>query len=224
MADAYTYVRRYPMLRFAGHVDWKHMKLAILNRLSALASAKGVVLYVYSGYRSDSYSQRVGGFAGDPHTHGIAADVKVGSPGGKGIGTVFSNKVLAQFGLRSGNQPNFYHGKPDPDHVDLIGFGYDRTGQVTGSLAKDPYATSAPAVVEQPIGAQTPDTGTQPALIGSPPQTGAAPELTMPAVGMPPGTVSGNQSPIGASQFWQKVLSQPSVSADTQQYASLFGG
>lgn len=221
MADAYIYVRRYPMLRFAGHVDWKRMKLALLNRLSALAAAKGVVLYVFSGYRSDAYSAGHGGFAGDPHTHGIAADIKVGSPGGKAIGLVFSGKVLASFGLRSGNQPDFYHGKPDPEHVDLVGFGYDKSGKVTGSLAKDPYATQT---VEQNV-PQADTSSTQPQLVGSPPpQTGPAPELTSPAYAMPPGTVSGGQSPIGAAGFWKRVLEQPGVSADTQQYASLFGG
>jgi hypothetical protein len=214
------------MLRFASHVDWKHMKLALLDRLNQLAAETHQIIYIYSGYRSDAYSQHVGGFRGDPHTHGIAADAKVGGPNGKSIGTFYSAKTLAKYGLRSGNQPNFYKGKTDPDHVDMIGFGYDRQGSPTGKTKDAQYANRAAAAVEAPVGTQTPQAqdvpqdviGTQP----SPPQTGAATELTAPPSGLLPGTVAGNQSPIGASNYWKKVLDQPSVSPETQSYASLY--
>jgi len=212
------------MLRFAGHVDWKHMKLALLNRLNELGAATHQVIYIYSGYRSDAYSQRVGGFRGDPHTHGIAADAKVGGFNGKAIGHFYSAKTLAKYGLRSGNQPNFYHGKPDPEHVDMIGFGFNKQGQAEGQTAKDPYANQAEAAI-QTTANQAPQeaVGTQPALMGqAPPQTSAAPELTTPASGLLPGTIGGHQSPIGASSYWKKVLDQPTVSPETQAYASQF--
>lgn len=220
MADAYTSVRRYPMLRFAGHVDWKHMKLAMLNRLNALGSATHQTIYIFSGYRSNEYSAGVGGFAGDPHTFGMAADAYVGGPSGKSIGSFYSAKVLAKYGLRSGNQPNFYHGKPDPSHVDLVGFGYDRHGNLSGSLAKDPYASKAAVQIEAPVGTQT----TQPLIggpsVGEPPPTQAG--LTEAPGPLLPGTVSGNQSPVGAQAFWKRVLEQPNVSAETQATASLY--
>jgi hypothetical protein len=209
------------MLRFAAHVDWKHMKLGLLNRLNEMAAATGHTLYIFSGYRSDKYSAKVGGFKGDPHTHGIAADVRVDSPGGKYIGTFYGVKTLAKYGLRSGNVPNFYHGKPDSEHVDLVGYGYTAQGTLSGTNAKDPYVDKAAAALPAPVGTQVPVPdqviGTQP-----PPQTTVSPEMTQPVAGLLPGTVSGDQSPIGASQYWQKVVQQPSVSPDTQQYASMF--
>jgi hypothetical protein len=211
--------RRYPMLRFRAGVDWQHMKLALLNRLNQLGADTGHVIYIFSGYRTDKYSSQVGGFAGDPHTHGVAADARIDGPGGKYIGKAYSSAVLAKYGLRSGNTPNFYHGKPDPEHVDLIGFGYDKNGHLSGSLAKDPYGSKTAAQLPAPAGtqAEAPQVlGTQP-----PPQTGPAPDLTTTSP-LLPGTVSGDQSPIGAANFWRRVLDQPSVSADTQAYASMF--
>jgi len=29
--------------------------------------------------------------------------------------------VWAKYGIRSGNTPGFYKGKPDPEHLDLMG-------------------------------------------------------------------------------------------------------
>jgi hypothetical protein len=209
------------MLRFAGHVDWKHMKLGLLNRLNELGAATGHTIYIFSGYRSDKYSAQVGGFKGDPHTHGIAADARVDGPGGKMIGSFYGVKTLAKYGLRSGNVPNFYHGKPDPEHVDLVGFGYDSHGSLSGNISKDPYVDKAAAAVPAPVGTQVPVPdqviGTQP-----PPQTSAAPEMTQPPGGLLPGTVSGDQSPVGAAQFWKRVVDQPAVSPETAQYASMF--
>ena len=116
------------MLRFRAGVDWKHMRLALVGRLNQLAAVTHQIIYVFSGYRSDSDSEQAGGFAGDPHTYGIAADARVGGVSGPYIGDFYSVKTLAKYGLRSGNVPNFYRGKPDPEHVDLIGFGYDKHG------------------------------------------------------------------------------------------------
>ena len=221
MADAYITVRRYPMLRFRAGVDWSHMKLAILNRLSQLAAATGHTLYIFSGYRTNAYSAAHGGFAGDPHTYGIAADVYVDKPGGKPIGSFYGVQTLAKYGLRSGNVKNFYQGKPDPEHVDLVGYGYDLQGVLTDKHGGPQY--KAAAAQTQPAGTQI-DTGTQPVgPVTPPPQTSAAPELTTPAI-LQPGSVSGTQSPAGTAGFWAKVLDQPSVSADTQQYAQMLGG
>lgn len=206
--------RRYPMLRFAGHVDWKHMKLGLLNRLNQLAADHHVIIYVFSGYRSDSYSEAHGGFRGDPHTHGIAADATVN---GKPIGKYFSLKTLAKYGLRSGNVPNFYHGKPDPEHVDMIGYGYSRTGQVDGS--KTEFSDTAAAAAPQPVGNQVPQTQDQVGLpmeaMPSLPQTTTPPEASAPPEPLLPGT-------LRAGDYWKRVLEQPGVSSETQAYAGLF--
>jgi hypothetical protein len=209
--------RRYPMLRFREGVDWRHIKLALLDRLNQLGAQTHHVIWIFSGYRSDKTSQRVGGFAGDPHTHGIAVDARVDSSNGKMIGSFYSPRVLGRYGLRSGNQPNFYQGKPDPEHVDLIGFGYDKNGVESGAMAQHPYGSQAAAALPAPVGTLPP----QIQQTQAPPQTGPSPDLTT-TTPMLPGTVAGDQSPVGAGSYWKRVLDQPSVSPDTQAYAGMF--
>src|SRR5438132_2786662 len=90
---------------------------SFLSDLYSLARAfPNLVFDVCSGYRTPQQSVAVGGFANDPHTRGIAADITVG---GKPIGQVFTQAQLARYGLMSGNTPNFYKGKPDPSHLQL---------------------------------------------------------------------------------------------------------
>ena len=108
----------YENLHFAGHVDFQHVNPRLLQALDKEASKLGQVITVISGYRSNAYSSRVGGFAGDPHTRGLAVDAYVG---GHPIGDVVPPEVWAKYGIRSGNTPGFYKGKPDPEHLDLVG-------------------------------------------------------------------------------------------------------
>lgn len=101
-------------------MDWQHVNPSLLQKLNSIGRDMHSIVVIYSGYRSNAYSVQVGGFSGDPHTHGIAVDAKMN---GREIGLVVSARVFAKYGLRSGNQANFYNGKPDPGHVDLGGSG-----------------------------------------------------------------------------------------------------
>lgn len=105
----------------AGDVDVRDVDPKLLKDLEEVGEQLGEKLTIVSGYRTDSYSIQVGGFAGDPHTRGIAADVYVGS---RPIGSVPDALQDAEaVGLVSGAQPGFYNGKPDPEHVQLPGTG-----------------------------------------------------------------------------------------------------
>jgi hypothetical protein len=109
----------YANLTFQPWVDWRHVSSYLLRSLNWIAQTLGVKIDLTSGYRSDVYSQQHGGFAGDPHTKGIAVDAYInGTPIGNYPGV---KALLARFGIRSGAQPNFYNGKPDPEHLDLVG-------------------------------------------------------------------------------------------------------
>jgi hypothetical protein len=108
----------YEGLHFAGHVDFKHVNPRLLDALNKEATKLGAKITVISGYRSNDYSSRVGGFKGDPHSKGLAVDAYIhGHP----IGEVVAPEVWAKYGIRSGNTPGFYKGKPDPEHLDLMG-------------------------------------------------------------------------------------------------------
>jgi hypothetical protein len=123
-------VRGYPSLRTerqqgtaqqlgAGREDLADVRPALLAGLERVAEGLHRTLTIVSGYRTDAYSEQVGGFAGDPHTQGIAADVYVGSTP---VGNVpHAQRLLQAAGLVSGAQPGFYKGKPDPAHVQLSG-------------------------------------------------------------------------------------------------------
>jgi hypothetical protein len=108
-------------VRVGSNVDIAHEQPAFVAALYRLAAAfPRYVFDVFSGYRgpgtTGQRSAAVGGFTGDPHERGIAADINVG---GRPIGQVFSQSTLARFGLMSGNVANFYQGKPDPSHLQL---------------------------------------------------------------------------------------------------------
>lgn len=90
----------------------------LLNAINSIARAHGVKVTINSGWRSPSHSVAVGGFANDPHTRGIAVDAYVN---GKPIGAVWGPSVWSAYGIQSGDVPNFYNGKPDPEHLQLGG-------------------------------------------------------------------------------------------------------
>lgn len=114
----------YTNLHFAGHVDFQHVNPRLLDALNKEGKKLGGVVTVISGYRSNDYSARVGGFAGDPHSKGLAVDAYVN---GHPIGEVVGPEVWAKYGIRSGNTPGFYKGKPDPEHLDLMGVPVKQT-------------------------------------------------------------------------------------------------
>jgi hypothetical protein len=200
---------KYPFLQTARtDVDWRHVNPVLLRQLNAIGKQLGKVIVIFSGYRSDRYSAAVGGFAGDPHTRHMAVDATIG---GKPIGQVVSAKIFKQYGLRSGNVPNFYHGKPDPEHVDLV-------GTVNANQGSQPAAPSAPEASTGPAegAAALPDytggvqTGPQP---GGPPQA------------LDPGTIqAGNFNSRVYAKVWQQVASQPMSDPSTAWYAKQANG
>lgn len=108
----------YTNLHFSGHVDFQHVNPRLLDAINKEAKKLGGVVNIISGYRSNEYSDKVGGFKGDPHTKGLAIDAYIN---GHPIGEVIPPEVWAKYGIRSGNTPGFYKGKTDPEHLDLIG-------------------------------------------------------------------------------------------------------
>ena len=200
----HTLSAQYPFLATARtDVDWRHVNPILLRQLNALGRQIGKVIVIFSGYRSNAYSQKVGGFAGDPHTRGIAVDATIG---GKPIGQVVSARLFKEFGLRSGNVPNFYKGKPDPSHVDLVGTVNDTRSAAPGA----PPAAAAPTSPAEGA-AVLPD------FSGSLPTQGAG--AGPPGV-LDPGTVpAGGFSPHVYQQMWNLISSQPGNSQDTLDYA-----
>lgn len=198
----------YPNLRFAAHTDWKHVNPALLQSLQRVAKSQGVTVDVISGYRSNPYSAANGGFAGDPHTKGLAVDAYVD---GKPIGDVIAPSVWAAAGVRSGNAPGFYKGKTDSEHLDLVG--------EPQTPAQTPVAAPTP---QQPQ--QVEDPNLQQELmnnINNIPQVGGAPLASVPTTGQ----VDTNLTPTGAASnpnsTWQLIASQGPVSQDTLRLAQL---
>lgn len=105
-------------LRIAGHVDWSHVNPRLLNLVNNEAKKMGVVVDMISGYRSNLYSAAHGGFAGDPHTKGLAGDFYIN---GHPIGEVIPADQWSKMGITSGATPGFYKGKSDPEHLQLTG-------------------------------------------------------------------------------------------------------
>lgn len=101
----------------AGQVDVSQVSPVLLAALERVGERLGVTIDVFSGYRTSAYSQQVGGFAGDPHSRGVAVDASIaGRPIGSYPGAV---GILHSLGLRSGATDFTYQGQPDPSHVDL---------------------------------------------------------------------------------------------------------
>lgn len=203
--------RQYPFLQFEPQVDWQHVDPSLLQKLNMLGAQAHKIITVFSGYRSDKYSAQVGGFAGDPHTRHIAVDANID---GKPIGSVIKPAQFAAVGLITGNQPNFYKGKPDPSHVQLGGSSSSSTpgagdatqgaqdGQPGSPSDSSPPQQQAPAIPtpgqDQPSDTQADTFSTQPGVA-------------------PPGSGMVNQY---VADLWNRIASQPGASADTQLLAS----
>lgn len=146
-------VQRPGNIRVEPQADLTHESQTFLQDFYRLAQAfPGVTFDVFSGYRgpgtTGQRSAAVGGFSGDPHEKGVAADVYVLRGSRRvPIGQAFTQDVLAQFGLLSGNTPNFYQGKPDPTHIQvksggggggILGTIKGLPGDIGGVIAHDP--------------------------------------------------------------------------------------
>jgi hypothetical protein len=124
-----------------------------VKRVLAAARAAGATrVNVISGYRDPAYNAAHGGVPGSNHTRGLAMDATVTLPDGRTI-PIGQLPTLARFGLRSGDQPGFYHGGRDPNHVDA---GYMAQGVAPmpdprtspGGAAPQPYHPGQPSGVE----------------------------------------------------------------------------
>ncbi len=120
----------------AGDIDTQDVNSGLLFALNAIGAAIKKRITIISGYRTSAYSAQVGGFAGDPHTRGIAVDAYVGSTPVSQVPGVA--QLLARYGLVSGNQPGFYQGQPDPPHIQL-----STTTTPTGTPPATPSGTTA---------------------------------------------------------------------------------
>lgn len=103
---------------------------AALGRLAALMHT---TIYGISGYRSPEHSVAVGGFANDPHTLGIAADIGVGAPT-KASAYALNAAILRRVGLY---RPFFPASAAEVNHVQLLSGGARGGGLagVAGPLA-----------------------------------------------------------------------------------------
>src|SRR6266540_75134 len=101
----------------AGKIDLADVQPALLAALERVGEQLRRPLSIFSGYRTSAYSEKVGGFAGDPHSRGIAADLNInGTPVGS---FPRARRLLTAQGLISGAQAGFYRGRSDPAHVQL---------------------------------------------------------------------------------------------------------
>jgi hypothetical protein len=93
-----------------------------LNALGqAVKAAGGSQVKITSGYRDPQHNAAVGGVQGSLHTRGKAMD-GYALIGGRWVPLgVALRGVAGKYGLRSGDQPGFFNGRPDPVHVD---YGY----------------------------------------------------------------------------------------------------
>ena len=94
----------------------------IAHRLDVLARALGLTIYGISGYRSPQHSVAVGGFADDPHTQGLAADIGVNGqsrPSAAKISTATLHKYGLDRPFDESNDPN----NTEVNHIQLLGGG-----------------------------------------------------------------------------------------------------
>jgi hypothetical protein len=106
---------------------------AFLSAVMQVARNAGATeIHIDSGYRSPAYNASVGGVPDSNHTRGLALD---------GYAVINGKNVplgdlpgLSRFGIRSGDQPGFYHGGTDAGHVDA---GYHATS-FHGTSGVDP--------------------------------------------------------------------------------------
>jgi hypothetical protein len=90
-----------------------------LSKVARAASYAGATqIRVISGYRSPEHNKAIGGAPNSNHTRGEAIDSE-SLVNGQWVPTGTLLRTTApKFGLRSGDQPGFFHGQPDPNHVD----------------------------------------------------------------------------------------------------------
>lgn len=117
--------QRYPNLQASGNVDWVHINPRLLQIVNDEAAKRGVVAVLNSGYRSSTYNQQIGGAQNSRHQAGLALDAYIN---GHPIGEVIPPEDWAKLGIRSGNVPGFFHGKPDPMHLDMAGIPIKQKG------------------------------------------------------------------------------------------------
>ena len=161
----------YPHLRAAPQADIRHVDLRVLRGLELVAERLGKVITIHSGYRSPSYSSSVGGYSNDPHARGVGVDANIG---GVLIGQYPGAMTeLARAGLESGNRPGFYHGQPDPEHVQIPGSGVNKALHAIRTLAG--LITGQPDTPLAPVSIPGTGGGSQPAgLSGTPAGAGCA--------------------------------------------------
>ena len=89
-----------------------------VSTVAKAAKAAGATqVKLTSAYRSPKHNRDVQGVSHSNHLFGHALDGQAFIPG-RGWVPLGDLPTLAKFGLRSGDQPGFYHGGPDPVHVD----------------------------------------------------------------------------------------------------------
>ena len=113
----------YAYLSVAPTASIQGVNPTLLSALNRIGEQTGQTIQIFSGYRSPSYSAKVGGYSNDPHTRGEAVDANIN---GKPIGDVIPLATLQHYGLQGGNQPGFYNGQTDPEHVQIPGSGVDK--------------------------------------------------------------------------------------------------
>jgi hypothetical protein len=104
-------------VKFVG--DTQGVNPRFLSKVARAASYAGATqIRVISGYRSPAHNKAVGGAPNSNHMRGEALDSEA-LVNGQWVptGTLLRN-TAPKFGLRSGDQPGFFHGQPDPNHVD----------------------------------------------------------------------------------------------------------
>ena len=200
----------YSNIRFESWVDWQHVDPALLQKINSIARARGEVVDVFSGYRSPEYNKKVGGAENSAHKDGQAIDAYVG---GKPIGEVWPKSVFEANGLRSGNQPGFFHGKPDPEHVDT---------RVDGSVTS--YAAPAAQEPSQQAPQQPPQITAADQIaqdVANAPIAGAAvgPNVIAPRDATTPPL----EPPLAQPRYetWQMLSQLPGASPDTMRLTEL---
>ena len=191
--------RGYSNLRFRAGVNWQKVDPKLLQAINRIAREKHFIVDIVSGWRSSAHSVAVGGFANDPHTRGIAVDAYVN---GRPIGQVVSSAEWASVGIESGNTPNFYKGKPDPEHLQLD----DTSG----------YAVQKATASRQPRSRRAPQLGREP-------NYGPVDEQAAQGFG---GQTSFDQegafglSPYQVADVWQQLATAQFASPETRTIAS----
>lgn len=189
-----------------------------LGRVAAAAKAAGATyIYVISAKRTPATNT---GVSNSNHLYGHALDGYAYVPGqGKvPLGTLLKDSA-SSYGLRSGDQPGFYKGAPDPNHVD-DGYNVNHGKPLSSSTAADEQAAqTTPPAADQTQDDIAREYAMQDA-IGQIPQEPGPPEASVAEAG------TFNSPPAGAvapAQTWQLIATNGPVSQDTLRLAQLAG-